>query len=155
MAHLPINHPLRGFYRFLAALAGLYVLVFGVVAFTKTKDQPLFDQDHLSWALGLRSNLAFAIISIIAGAVILVGALLGRNIDHFINLWGGGIFMIMGIVMLLLISGDANFLGFSMSNCIVSFIIGTVLVISGLYGKTGTTEQAKAEEVFRHATAAR
>ncbi len=155
MAHTPINHPLRGFYRFLSALAGLYVLVFGVVAFTKTKGEPLFSQTHTAWALGLRSNLAFAIISIIAGAVILVAAMLGRNIDHFVFLWGGGVFMIMGIVMLLLLESDSNFLAFSMSNCIVSFIIGSILVTAGLYTKSGTAEQAEAEEQFRHAQVVR
>jgi hypothetical protein len=155
MAHTPINHPLRGFYRFLSALAGLYVLVFGVVAFTKTKGDPLFSQDHLAWALGLRSNLAFAILSIIAGAVILVAALLGRNIDHFVFLWGGGGFMIVGILMLALLESDSNFLGFSMSNCIVSFLIGAILVTAGLYTKTGTPDQAADEETFRHASVVR
>ena len=155
MAHTPINHPLRGFYRFLSALAGLYVLVFGVVAFTKTKGDPLFAQDNLVWALGLRSNLAFAILSIIAGAIILVAALLGRNIDHFVFLWGGGGFMIVGILMLLLLESDSNFLGFSMSNCIVSFIIGTILLTAGLYTKSGTVEQAAAEDALRHSTLVR
>ncbi len=155
MLHTPINHPLRGFYRFLAGLAGLYILVFGVVAFTRTKGEPLFSQDHLSWALGLRSNLAFAILSIIAGAVILVAALIGRNLDHFIYLWGGVAFMLMGIVMMLLLESDANFLGFSMANCIVSFIIGSVLLTAGLYTKSGTSEQAADEEVYRHANAMR
>jgi hypothetical protein len=150
MSHIPVNHPLRSFYRFLAALAGLYILVFGVVAFTKTKGFPAFSQTHTAWALGIRANLAFSIISILVGAVLIVGALLGRNIDHFINIWGGGAFMIIGILMLLLMETSANFFAFSMANVIVSFVIGCVLLLAGLYGKTGTREQAIHEEDVRH-----
>jgi uncharacterized membrane protein len=141
---------MRTFYRFLAVLAGLYILVFGVVAFAKTRNYGAFSQDHLRWALGLRGNMGFALISIVAGAIIVVCAVIGRNIDRFINIVGGIAFMVMGILMLILIRTDANFLGFSMVNCIVSFLIGSVLFAAGLYGKTGTAADAAAEEAVRH-----
>lgn len=150
MSHIPINHPMRTFYRFLSALVGLYVLVFGVVALARTKGTPAFSQDHLSWALGLRSNLGFAVISIVVGAIILVSALIGRNIDHFVNVGGGIFFMVAGMLMMVLMETNANFLGFSMANCIASFVIGTVLLAAGLYGKTGSAEDAVAEELARH-----
>ncbi|HEY2792777.1 MAG TPA: DUF4383 domain-containing protein [Micromonosporaceae bacterium] len=136
---IPVNHPMRPFYRFLAGLCGLYILIFGIIALTKTSGTPAFSQsanDNV-WVLGLRANLGFAIISIIAGAVILVGALIGRNLDRHINTYGGVVFMLVGMAMLLLLQTDANFLTFSMSNCVASFIIGTVLFSAGLYGKTG------------------
>ena len=41
-------------------------------------------------------------------------------------------------------------LGFTMSTCIVSFIIGLVLFTAGLYGKIGTAEDIRQEEAFRH-----
>lgn len=150
MSHIPINHPMRTFYRFLAALAGLYILIFGVVAFAKTKGGSAFAQHDLVWALGLRSNLAFAVISIAAGAVILVSTLIGRNIDRAINFVGGIAFMAIGMLMLTLLRTDANFLGFSMANVIVSFIIGTVLFSASLYGKVGSAEMAAAQEHARH-----
>jgi len=150
MSHIPVNHPLRTFYRFLAAVSGLYILVFGVVAFGKTSGNDLFDRQDLASALGLRGNLGFALMSIAAGAVILVCTLIGRNIDRAINMVGGIAFMAVGILMLCLLRTDANFLGFSMTNVIVSFVIGTVLFAAGLYGKTGTAEQAAAEEHARH-----
>jgi hypothetical protein len=136
---IPVNHPLRPFYRFLAALAGLYVLIFGIVALTKTRGMTPFSQapNNNAWALGLRANLGFAIISIIAGAIVLVGAMIGRNVDRHINTYGGLAFMIVGMAMLLLLQTNADFLAFSMSNCVASFIIGTVLFSAGLYGKTG------------------
>jgi hypothetical protein len=136
---LPVNHPLRPLYRFLAALCGLYILIFGIIALTKTQGTPLFSQsanDNV-WVLGLRANLGFAILSIIAGAIIVVGALIGRNLDRLINIWGGILFMVVGMAMLLLLQTNANFFSFSMSNCVASFIIGTVLFSAGVYGKTG------------------
>ena len=150
MSHIPINHPLRSFYRVLAVIAALYILVFGIVAFARTTGSPAFSQDNLKWALGLRANLAFAVISIVAGAVILVAALIGRNLDRFVFLWGGIAFMLIGMLMLILIRTDANFLGFSLVNCIVSMIIGAVLYSAGLYSRSGTAEEAEAEELVRH-----
>jgi hypothetical protein len=150
-SHIPVNHPMRPFYRFLSVLAGLYVLIFGIVAFTKARNMTAFSQSHDQnvWALGLRSNLGFAIISIIAGAIILVCAVIGRNIDRWVNIVGGLFFMVVGLAMLLLLQTNANFLTFSMSNCVASFIIGTVLFSAGLYGKTGSEAEAHAVEAAR------
>jgi uncharacterized protein DUF4383 len=150
MSHIPVNHPLRGFYRFLATLTGLYVLAFGVIGFAETTGTPTFSQDHLHWVLGLRTNLAFAELSVVAGAIIVVAAVIGRNIDRFVNVGGGLLFMAAGMAMLILLRTDANFLGFSMANCVVSFLIGTVLFSAGLYGKVGSVEAAAAEERARH-----
>ena len=58
--------------------------------------------------------------------------------------------MIVGLAMLLLLQTNANFLMFSMSNCVASFIIGTVLFAAGLYGKVGSAAQAHAVEAQRH-----
>lgn len=150
MSHIPVNHPLRTLYRFLAAVAGLYILVFGVVLFGKTNGNAVFDQNNLVSALGLQGNMGFAVLSIAAGAVILVCTLIGRNIDRAINMVGGIAFMTVGILMLCLLRTDANFLGFSMTNVVVSFVIGVLLFAAGLYGKTGSAEQAAAEEHARH-----
>ena len=138
LTHLPINHPLRNLYRAAAALIGAGVLVFGIVGFTRTRGTALFAQDHLPWVLGLRTNLAFALLSIVSGAVLLVCAVVGRNLDHVVNFLGGIVFMAVGMLMLGLLRTDANFLGFSMTNCIVSFVLGTIVFAAGLYGRTRT-----------------
>jgi hypothetical protein len=154
-SHIPVNHPLRPFYRFLAILTGLYVLVFGIVAYSRTRGMDMFSQStgQHAWALGLRTNLGFAVISIVTGALILVSTIIGRNLDRWVNIVGGLLFMFAGLASLLLLQTNANFLMFSMANCIASFIIGTVLFAAGLYSKTGTPEQAHAVEAARHATA--
>jgi Domain of unknown function (DUF4383) len=136
LTHLPVNHPLRNLYRTLAALVGVAILGFGIVGFTRTRGTALFAQEHLPWVLGLRTNLAFALLSIVSGAVLLVCAVVGRNLDHVVNFLGGIVFMAIGMLMLGLLRTDANFLGFSMTNCIVSFVLGTVVFAAGLYGRT-------------------
>ena len=147
--HLPINHRLGGFYRFLAGLAGLYILAFGIVGVIETRGQGFFERSTTE-ALGLRTNPAFAILSIVVGAIVLLGALIGRNIDHYINYFGGIVFWAAGLAGLLVMSTKANILNFNVTTSIVSFIIGTVLFLSGLYGKKGTLEEAVQEEIFRH-----
>jgi hypothetical protein len=150
MAHIPVNHPLRPVYRALAGLTGLYLLVFGIVGVTRSSGHEFFASHVDITALGLHTNMAFSLLSIAAGAVLAVGALYGRNIDHFINLAGGVIFLLAGLVMLVLQRTDANFLNFTVATCIVSFILGTVLAIAGLYGKTAEPDVAEAEDRHRH-----
>jgi hypothetical protein len=150
MVHLPINHRLRSVYRTLAGLVGAYILAFGIVGVRRTEGLPTFAQEGLPSALGLHANRAFAVLSIVVGLVLLVGAVVGRNIDQRINLWGSGVFLVAGIAMLALLRTDLNFLGFTPATCVVSMLIGVALLIAGLYGKVGTAEDVRAEERFRH-----
>ena len=150
MAHFPVNHHLRPLYRALAGLAGIYMLVFGIVGLSQTSGHPLFTQDEAQWALGLRTNGAFAILSIVAGAVVVLANIIGRNIAHHINQLAAVVFVVAGMASLLLLQTDANFFGFSMSNVIVTFILALVVGTASLYDRTGTAEQAHAEEAYRH-----
>jgi len=150
MAHIPVNHPLRPVYRVLAGLIGLYLLLFGIVGLTRSTGHSFFASHVEITALGLHTNMAFSLLSVAAGAVLTIGALYGRNIDHFINLAAGVIFLLAGLVMLVLQRTDGNFLNFTVATCVVSFIFGTVLSIAGLYGKTADPEVAAAEDRHRH-----
>jgi Domain of unknown function (DUF4383) len=149
MAHIPVNHPLQPVYRVLAFLVGLYVLVFGIVGLTRSTGHPFFAHHQAITALGLNTNMAFSLLSIVAGAVVAVGAIYGRNIDHFINLAGGVVFLLSGLVMLVVQRTDANILNFTVRTCIVSFVIGTILSVAGLYGKTADADFAAAEDQHR------
>jgi hypothetical protein len=148
MAHIPINHPLRPLYRALSGLIGLYVLVFGIVGYVRTSDLDFFTR-HGEWVLGLRTNPAFSVLSIIAGLAVVAGALIGRNVFVLVNLVAGIVFLVAGIAMMTLLQTDANILAFSMVNCIMSFIFGMVFLAAGLYGKVGSTDDEDAEQVFR------
>lgn len=149
MAHLPVNHPLRPLLRVITTLVGLYILAFGVVGLVDTWGLAFFDRGE-NWALGLRTNPAFSLLSILTGAVVAAGAIIGRNVDHFINLAGGVVFLVAGLVMMTLLHTGANLLNFSMTNCTVSYLIGLTLLWAGLYGKTGSREFAEAEDRLRH-----
>jgi hypothetical protein len=148
MAHIPINHPLRPLYRALSGLIGLYILIFGIIGYARTHDLAFFTS-HGDWSLWLLTNPAFSLLSIIVGACVLGAAVIGRNVFTYVNLAAGIVFLLAGIAMLLLLRTDANFLSFSMVNCIASFIFGMVFLAGGLYGKVGTLEAADAEQIFR------
>jgi hypothetical protein len=151
MAHIPVNHPLRPVYRTFAGLIGAYILVFGVVGLIQTWGDPLFDRGDV-WTLGLRTNLAFSILSIVYGIVLLGGNLVNGNLGHMINLGGGVLFMLAGMGMMTVMQTDANILNFSMSTVVVSLVFGLLVFTAGLYDKPGTAEDAEAEEKFRRAS---
>jgi asparagine N-glycosylation enzyme membrane subunit Stt3 len=148
MSHFPVNHRLRPLYRGLAFLAGAYLLLFGIIGAIMSVGDPFFDRGDTS-VLGLKTNMAFSVLSIVVGAIVAIGAIYGRNIDHFINMYLGGLFMAVGVFGLIIVRSDLNKLNYSVSTCVVSSLIGTVLLIAGLYGKTGTPEQARHEEELR------
>jgi hypothetical protein len=145
MSHIPVNHPLRPLYRTLVGLIGLYMLIFGVVALTQTSGDPLFGQNNLPTVLGLSTNPAFGYLNILSGIVLIASVVIGRNIDHYIDIAAGIALMAVGLLMLGLLRTDVNFLGFTMANVIVSFLFGVITFAAGLYGRTGTSELADAE----------
>ncbi len=147
MAHFPLNHPARPIYRVLSGLIGLYILIFGVWGTALTLGDPLFARDG-DWALGLRTNLAFSLVSVIFGAFLLVGASRRGNLGHYMNLTAGVVFLLTSILMMSVLQTSANFLNFSMSTVIVSMLFGLILLGTGLYDKVGTPEHA--EEEMRH-----
>jgi hypothetical protein len=132
LSHLPVNHHLRPLYRFLAGVTGAYVLLFGIVGVAMTSGDGLFSRSDVS-ALGLRTNLAFAIASVIAGVVLLVAVFIGRNIDTTVAFWGGLAFMAAGTAMLAVLRSDLNKLNSGIATVVVSFVIGTVLFTAGMY----------------------
>ncbi|MEU3453790.1 DUF4383 domain-containing protein [Micromonospora sp. NPDC006766] len=154
MAHIPVNHPARPFYRVLAGLIGVYILAFGVYGVVLTWNKGLFGRGS-DWSLGLRTNLAFSIVSVIFGAFLLIGASRRSNLGHYMNLTAGAVFLFTGLLMMALLQ-TANFLNFSMSTVIVSLLFGLVLLGTGLYDKVGPPEHAAAErERSRHPVAER
>jgi hypothetical protein len=149
LLHLPVNHRYRGLYRFLAGLTGLYVLTFGIVGLAMSSGHGALSRDHV-YALGLRTNAAFAVLSIVVGVVVLVGVAAGRNWSHLLNLLAGLAFLVVGMLMLTLLNTDLNVLNYTVATCVVSFIIGLVLLAAGLYTRVGTPEETQAQELHRH-----
>ncbi len=146
MDHFPTNHRLQPLYRFVAGLAGVYLLLFGIVGLVETLNVSLFAQDGLPSALGLHTNRAFAIVSIVAGVALVGAAVAGGMLHQRINVVVAGVFLVTGLAMMLLLETDLNFLGFSMATCIVSFVVGLVLLTAGMYGKVAPRNDLVREE---------
>lgn len=144
MSHIPVNHPLRPLYRAAAVLAGLYVLAFGAIGLAVTNGTELFAQGDTE-ALGLRTNLAFSVLSVVVGATILGATAIGRNVDRAVYLACGLVFLFAGTVMMMLIHTDSNLLNFSIGTCVVSYVIGMVLLAAGLYAKVGSAARPAME----------
>jgi hypothetical protein len=148
MSHLPRNHPLRPLYRFLAALVGAYCVAFGIGGVAAAGGYGAFDQAPVR-VLGLRTNLAFSLLSISIGTIVFAAAITGHNVDRWVNFTAGPTFIVAGLVMMTLMHSPANFLNFGMSTCIVSFIIGLLLLAAALYGHTNSATEASRHEAFR------
>ncbi|MEV4847126.1 DUF4383 domain-containing protein [Micromonospora matsumotoense] len=148
MAHFPVNHPARPLYRVFAGLVGVYILVFGVFGVVQTWGEPFFSRGS-HWALGLRTNLAFSLVSVLFGLVLIIGASRRGNLGHVMNLTAGVVFMVTGIAMMSVLQTRANVLNFSMSTVIVSLLFGLLLLATGLYDKIGTDEHAEQERADR------
>lgn len=145
MAHFPVDHPLRGLYRTLAALCGVALAVYGIVGFAKTSGMEFFDrQGELLW--GLNMNPAFAVLNIGVGVLLVLANLIGRNLDVLVNVTAGSVMSIAGMAMLALLRTDSNFLAFTVTNVNVSFVIGTVLFTAGMYGAASRPKRKKSEK---------
>jgi Domain of unknown function (DUF4383) len=133
--HLPSDHHLSNVYRFGAGLAGLGLIVFGVLGLINRVG--VFDT-HGDTTMGLNTNGALSVLSIAVGALLLYGMLRGGNFASSLNMVLGICFILSGFVNLALIDTGANFLAFHMSNVIFSFLMGLVLLTFGMYGRVGS-----------------
>jgi hypothetical protein len=141
MAHIPVDHPLRGLYRAVATIIGFALVVVGVIGLVKTAGSVDFFATHGERVLGLTMNPAFAVLNILVGAAIAGAGLIGRNWDASLNLLGGIVFLLAGGVMLCVLRTDLNLLAFSITNVCVSFLIGTLLLTAGLYGRVSAARK--------------
>ncbi|MEU4216279.1 DUF4383 domain-containing protein [Actinoplanes sp. NPDC026623] len=144
MSHYPLNHHLRQPYRWLTAVAGLYLTLFGVMGIVVTWGDPFFNRGS-DWVLGLRTNPATAWLSTVAGLIVLVSALIGGNLHHRVNLVMGWGIMAAAMTMMATIQTDANVMNASMSNVVVLTVLGLLILVGGLYGKVGSDEDSRRE----------
>ena len=136
MAHYPLNHHLRQTYRFLATLAGLYLVLFGAIGLGRTWGDPFFHRGS-DWVLGLRTNPATAWLTTVVGVVLLAIVLIGANTFHRVALVLGWAIFVYAAFLLAVMQTDANVFNASMINVIVLILLGLVVLTAGLYGKVG------------------
>ncbi|MFC9582102.1 DUF4383 domain-containing protein [Streptomyces yangpuensis] len=129
---LPVDHPLNRFYRFGAALCGLFLLVFGCLGFAGSLSA--FDTAGRQVA-GLSTNGLLSAVSVVVGLLLIAAAAVGGNIASSVNITVGALFVLSGFVHLFLIDRPANVLDFGMSNVVFSFLMGLLIMTFGMYGR--------------------
>jgi hypothetical protein len=148
MAHTPVNHPARPVYRAIGGLVGLYFIVFGVLGIITSAGDDVLAQDDTK-VLGQGTNLGFSMLVILLGAAILIGTVIGRNLDVAINQWLAYTLMVIGLAALAFLQTDANIFNFSIMTDIVVLTLSLVLLMVGMYGKVGTDEEHEAWQKAR------
>jgi hypothetical protein len=148
MAHTPVNHPLRPIYRALGALAGLYLVVFGIVGVIVTAGDGLFGSPG-DKVLGQGTNLFWAIVSVLVGAIVLIATVIGRNSDVEVDKYFGWGLLVVGSYSLAASRTDANFLDWNIATVIVTYLVGTILILVSLYSKVASPSQTGAPRQVR------
>ncbi|HEX8346605.1 MAG TPA: DUF4383 domain-containing protein [Actinoplanes sp.] len=153
MAHNPLNHPLRPVYRAISGIVGLYFIVFGVVGVIVTGGEGMFARDT-ERVLGQGANLFWSIVSIIIGLAVLVATVIGRNLDAAVDTYLGWALLVIGTFSMTVIRTGVNFMQFTISTVIVTYIAGLLLILAGLYTKVGPEEHANEPQPVRQRQAA-
>lgn len=129
---LPTDHRLSRVYRAGAGLVGGYLFVFGLLGLTRQLDYTGETGDHV---LGLSNNGMLALLSVVVGVILLAGMVIGGNVASTLNIGFGGLFLLSGLVNMMLLRTEHNYLGFEMRNVIFSFLVGLALMFFGMYGR--------------------
>lgn len=129
---LPENHRLGRVYRFGGGLVGAVLLVFGVLGFL---DQLAFFDTGGDRVAGLSTNGVLSGISVLVGLALIGAAVVGGNLSSDLNSVVGAAFLISGLANLCVLRTSWNILNFSMANVVFSFVVGSVVLMFGLYGR--------------------
>lgn len=132
---LPIDHRLSQVYRFGAGLGGIFLIIFGSLGLA---NHPSFLDTHGKNVIGLSSNGTLSVLSIVMGAVLIVGAVVGGNFASNLNMIVGLLFILSGFVGLIVLDGSANRLAFKIPNVIFAFAFGFAVLTFGMYGRVSS-----------------
>ncbi|MDX3529459.1 DUF4383 domain-containing protein [Streptomyces sp. ID05-39B] len=133
--HLPVDHRLNTVYRIGAGLMGLGLLVFGIFGII---DRIGFFDTGGDTVWSLNTNGALSWLSVAVGLLLLVGMVIGGNFASTLNMTLGVLFVASGFLNMGLLETDYNFLAFEIQNCMLSFVIGILLLVFGMYGRVGS-----------------
>lgn len=130
--HLPVDHRLRRVYRGGAGLMGAFLVVFGVLGLT---DRIGFFSTSGSMVMGLGSNGALSVASVLVGGLLLAGAVIGGNTASTVNIIVGVAFLAAGFASLAVLDTRLNVFAFHLQNVAFSFVTGLLLMTFGMYGR--------------------
>ncbi|MET7387530.1 DUF4383 domain-containing protein [Streptomyces sp. NPDC005529] len=132
---LPVDHQLGAVYRWGAAFCGVVLLIFGSLGFADALSPFTTDGNTVA---GLSSNGALSLISVLVGAALIAGGVIGGNFASGLNMVVGTLFLLSGFVHIFILDRPANILGFGMTNVIFSFVMGLVILTFGMYGRVSS-----------------
>ncbi|WP_329494922.1 DUF4383 domain-containing protein [Kitasatospora herbaricolor] len=133
---LPVDHRLATVYRIGAGLGGAFLVVFGILGLT---GHPGFLSTDGDQVVGLSTNGALSVLSVVMGVVLIGGAVVGGNVASNVNMIVGTLFVLSGFYGLTVLGRpDANILNFRMSNILFAFIFGFVVLTFGMYGRVSS-----------------
>src|ERR1700712_2475945 len=115
MGHKPVNHPLRPIYRALGFVAGAYLVVFGIVGLIQTSGDSFTGATGVR-VLGQETNLLWSIIALVIGAIVVLTAVVGRNLDTEGDKFLGWGLLVIGSYGLATARTHAHFFGFRIGN---------------------------------------
>ncbi|MDX3797877.1 DUF4383 domain-containing protein [Streptomyces sp. AK04-3B] len=133
--HLPVDHRLNLVYRIGAGLMGLGLIVFGVFGII---DRIGFFDTGGDQVWSLNTNGALSWLSVAVGLLLVAGMVIGGNVASTLNMVFGVLFILSGFLNMALLETDYNFLAFEIQNCMLSFVIGILLMVFGMYGRVGS-----------------
>lgn len=126
---LPLNHRLGRAYRVCAGVVGVALAVFGALAL-------LLSGDRL---LGVTAGPAAGIGAAVVGLVLVAAAVAGGNTAAEVNALAGALLMVVGLACLLVMrTEDWNVLDARMTDVVVLFVVGFLLLTFGVYGRVGS-----------------
>lgn len=115
-----------------AAVAAVLLTVFAVLGLLRR----LGSLDTVGTpVLGLTTNGALSLISLVVASVLLVSAVVGGPTASTVTAVVGVSFVVSGLVNMAVLGTSLNVLAFTFPNVVFSLVMGTVLIILGLYGR--------------------
>ncbi|GAB3797798.1 DUF4383 domain-containing protein [Micromonospora zhanjiangensis] len=147
MDHNPVNHPARPVYRALAALTGLYLVIFGGLALINGGE--FFGQDPGVKVLGQGINPGGGLVLAVLGLIALAAAVIGRNVDTRVNRALAYLLAAIALASLAVSHTGANILNVSVVTCIVLMTLSMVLLMAAMYGRVGSDKDVHAWEQSR------
>jgi hypothetical protein len=113
------------------AVAGV-LLVFGLLGLTSGVP---FLTTHGERFLGLSSNGALSLLSVVVAAVLLVAASRGPRVASTVMMVLGVLFLLSALGNMAVLETRWNLLAFRMSNVVFSIVVGLLLLVLGAYGR--------------------
>lgn len=124
-------HPVHVVHRTGAGILGIGLWVFAVLGFAN--ELPTFSTQ--GQILGLSSNGALSLISLVAGCVLVSAAAWTGPASSAITAIMGALFLTSGLVHLAILHTAVNILAFGLANVFFSLAAGTILLVLGCYGR--------------------